>query len=93
MSHVVTVQAKVRDPAAIAAACQRLGLAAPVQCCQTDNTKRMHPPPLPLPPLPCAASVEREVKRKGKCVIRVLTGQAQWLASTQREEERWILTV
>ena len=31
MSHIVTVQAKVRDPAAVAAACQRLGLAAPVQ--------------------------------------------------------------
>ena len=30
MSHVVTVQTKVRDPAALAAACQRLGLAAPV---------------------------------------------------------------
>jgi hypothetical protein len=31
MSHVVTIQTKVRDPAAVAAACQRLGLAAPVQ--------------------------------------------------------------
>jgi hypothetical protein len=31
MSHIVTIQTKVRDPAAIAAACQRLGLAAPVQ--------------------------------------------------------------
>jgi hypothetical protein len=31
MSHVVTVQTKVRDPAAVAAACQRLGLAAPVE--------------------------------------------------------------
>jgi hypothetical protein len=31
MSHVVTIQTKLRDPAAIAAACQRLGLAAPVQ--------------------------------------------------------------
>ena len=30
MSHVVTIQTKVRDPAAVAAACQRLGLAAPV---------------------------------------------------------------
>src|SRR5262245_55375701 len=31
MSHVVTVKTKVRDPAAVAAACKRLGLAAPVQ--------------------------------------------------------------
>jgi hypothetical protein len=31
MSHLVTIQTKVRDPAAIAAACQRLGLPAPVQ--------------------------------------------------------------
>jgi hypothetical protein len=31
MSHVVTVQTKVRDPAAVAAACQHLGLAAPAQ--------------------------------------------------------------
>jgi hypothetical protein len=31
MSHIVTLQTKVRDPAALAAACQRLGLAAPVQ--------------------------------------------------------------
>jgi hypothetical protein len=31
MSHVVTIQTKVHDPAAIAAACQRLNLAAPVQ--------------------------------------------------------------
>jgi hypothetical protein len=31
MSHIVTIQTKVRDPAAIAAACQRLGLTAPVQ--------------------------------------------------------------
>jgi hypothetical protein len=31
MSHIVSVQTKVRDPAAVAAACQRLGLAAPVQ--------------------------------------------------------------
>jgi hypothetical protein len=31
MSHVVTIVTKVRDPAAITAACQRLGLAAPVQ--------------------------------------------------------------
>lgn len=29
MSHVVEIQTEVRDPAAIAAACQRLGLAAP----------------------------------------------------------------
>jgi hypothetical protein len=29
MSHIVTLQSKTRDPAAIAAACQRLGLAAP----------------------------------------------------------------
>ena len=31
MSHIVRIQTKVRDPAAVAAACQRLGLAAPVQ--------------------------------------------------------------
>ena len=31
MSHVVTLKAKVRDPAVVAAACRRLGLAAPVQ--------------------------------------------------------------
>jgi hypothetical protein len=31
MSHIVTVQTKVRDPAAVAAACTRLDLAAPVQ--------------------------------------------------------------
>ena len=31
MSHVVTIQTKVHDSAAVAAACQRLNLAAPVQ--------------------------------------------------------------
>jgi hypothetical protein len=31
MSHVVTVQTRVHDPAALAAACQRLGLPQPVQ--------------------------------------------------------------
>jgi hypothetical protein len=31
MSHIVTIVTKVRDPAAVAAACQRLGLPAPVQ--------------------------------------------------------------
>ena len=31
MSHIVSIQTKVHDPAAVAAACQRLGLAAPVQ--------------------------------------------------------------
>ena len=31
MSHVVTIETKVHDPAAVAAACQRLKLAAPVQ--------------------------------------------------------------
>jgi hypothetical protein len=31
MSHVVTIQTRVHDPAAVAAACTRLGLAAPVQ--------------------------------------------------------------
>jgi hypothetical protein len=30
MSHIVSIEAKVRDPAAVAAACGRLGLAAPV---------------------------------------------------------------
>jgi hypothetical protein len=30
LSHIVTIQTKVHDPAAVAAACQRLGLAAPV---------------------------------------------------------------
>ena len=31
MSHVVTLKCHVRDPIAIAAACRRLGLAAPVE--------------------------------------------------------------
>jgi hypothetical protein len=31
MSHVVEITTKLHDPAAVAAACQRLGLAAPVQ--------------------------------------------------------------
>lgn len=31
MSHIVSISTKVRDPAAVAAACQRLGLPAPVQ--------------------------------------------------------------
>ncbi|WP_165253224.1 DUF1257 domain-containing protein [Paludisphaera soli] len=31
MSHIVTIQAEVRDPAAVAAACRRLGLPAPVR--------------------------------------------------------------
>jgi hypothetical protein len=31
LSHIVSVQAKVRDPAAVAAACERLSLPAPVQ--------------------------------------------------------------
>jgi hypothetical protein len=31
MSHVVTIKTRVHDPAAVAAACQRLGLDAPVQ--------------------------------------------------------------
>lgn len=31
MSHIVCVRTKVRDPAAVTAACQRLGLSAPVQ--------------------------------------------------------------
>ena len=31
MSHVVTIRSKVHDPAAVAAACQRLKLAAPVE--------------------------------------------------------------
>jgi hypothetical protein len=31
LSHIVTIQTKVHDPAAVAAACQRLGLAAPVR--------------------------------------------------------------
>jgi hypothetical protein len=31
MSHIVTVQTKVHDPHAVAAACRRLNLAAPVQ--------------------------------------------------------------
>ena len=30
MSHIVTVKAQIRDPAALLAACHRLGLAAPV---------------------------------------------------------------
>src|SRR5437870_4331059 len=31
MSHIVTIQTKVHDAAAVAAACQRLNLPAPVQ--------------------------------------------------------------
>lgn len=31
MSHIVTIQTQVRDPAAVAAACQRLKLPQPVQ--------------------------------------------------------------
>jgi hypothetical protein len=31
VSHIVTIQTQVRDPAAIAAACQRLGLSSPVR--------------------------------------------------------------
>jgi hypothetical protein len=31
MSHIVSIKTRVHDPAAIAAACQRLKLAAPVQ--------------------------------------------------------------
>jgi hypothetical protein len=31
MSHIVTIQTQVRDPVAVAAACQRLGLAQPIQ--------------------------------------------------------------
>ena len=31
MSHVVTIEAEARDPAAVAAACRRLGLPEPVQ--------------------------------------------------------------
>src|SRR5215813_793217 len=31
MSHVVTIQTKIHDPIAVAAACQRMNLAAPVQ--------------------------------------------------------------
>src|SRR5436305_10265370 len=31
MSHVVTIQTRLHDPAAVAAACQRLGLAEPIQ--------------------------------------------------------------
>ena len=31
MSHIVTIKTKVTDPAALAAACRRLGLEQPVQ--------------------------------------------------------------
>ncbi len=31
MSHIVTIETKCHDPAAVAAACQRLGLSAPVE--------------------------------------------------------------
>jgi hypothetical protein len=31
MSHIVSVKTEIRDPAAVHAACQRLGLAAPIQ--------------------------------------------------------------
>lgn len=37
MSHIVTIQTKVHDPAAVAAACTRLGLAAP-----THGTTRLY---------------------------------------------------
>ena len=30
MSHIVTIQTQVRDPAALAAACRRIGVASPV---------------------------------------------------------------
>jgi|SRR6478752_3806501 hypothetical protein len=35
MSHIVTIQTKVHDPHAVAAACRRLNLAAPVQATAT----------------------------------------------------------
>jgi hypothetical protein len=31
LSHIVTIQTKLHDPVAVSAACQRLGLSAPVQ--------------------------------------------------------------
>jgi hypothetical protein len=31
MSHIVRIETKVHDPIAVAAACQRMGLATPVQ--------------------------------------------------------------
>ena len=31
MSHIVTIRTRIRDPAALAAACRRLGLAEPVR--------------------------------------------------------------
>ncbi|MDG3005456.1 DUF1257 domain-containing protein [Paludisphaera mucosa] len=31
MSHIVTIETQLRDPAAVAAACRRLGLPGPVQ--------------------------------------------------------------
>ena len=31
MSHIVTIRTRIRDPAALAAACRRLGLAEPVE--------------------------------------------------------------
>jgi hypothetical protein len=31
MSHIVSIQTRVHDPVAVAAACQRLGLPAPTQ--------------------------------------------------------------
>jgi len=31
LSHIVTIQTQVRDPVAVAAACQRLGLPQPIQ--------------------------------------------------------------
>jgi hypothetical protein len=37
MSHIVTIQTKVHDPHAVAAACRRLNLAAPVQ-----GTAKLH---------------------------------------------------
>ena len=37
MSHIVTIKTQIRDPAALAAACQRLGLAQP-----TVGTARLY---------------------------------------------------
>jgi hypothetical protein len=70
--HVVTIQTKVHDPHAVAAACRRLNLAAPVQGtaklysggrgpCRCRGTTRMATPRLDaaLPP----ASVRVELAR------------------------------
>ena len=44
MSHIVTIKTEVRDPAAVAAACRRLGLPEPVHGTATLFERRGHRP-------------------------------------------------